>query len=257
MMNITEKIVARDLRKSFRDAQGRESEALSALDMTIGAGEFVCLLGPSGCGKSTLLNLMAGFDTPSGGTLTIDGQPVARPNPRHIAIFQDYGLYPWRTVLGNILIGLEARGDGKKAARAKAEEVLAMVDLTAFAGHFPSQLSGGMKQRVALARALVVEPDILFMDEPFAALDAFTRQRLQEEILRIWLARRPTIVFVTHDIDEAVFLGTGIAIMSPHPGRIEQILPVDLPRPCDRNDENFLAVRREVYRRFARIQVAL
>lgn len=195
------KIEINNLCKSFQDPQGQSLDVLVDVNLEIAAGEFLCLLGPSGCGKTTLMNLMAGFEKPTQGTLTIDGLPVSRPDPKHITIFQDYGLFPWRNVLGNVVFGLEAKGMNKKAAQEKAEEYLELVGLTQFSRSFPGQLSGGMKQRVAIARALAVEPDIIFMDEPFAALDTFTRYRLQDEVLRIWLEKKPTIIFVTHDID--------------------------------------------------------
>ena len=224
------KIEIKNIYKSFPGTKGKQLDVLVNVNLQIESGEFLCLLGPSGCGKTTLMNMMAGFEQPTGGTLTIDGLPVTRPNPKHITIFQDYGLFPWRNVLGNVSFGLEAKGIKGKAAREKAEEYLELVGLTEFAGSFPRQLSGGMKQRVAIARALAVEPDILFMDEPFAALDAFTRYRLQDEVLRIWQEKKPTIIFVTHDIDEAIFMGDTIYVMTARPGKIKARLEVPLLR---------------------------
>ncbi|WP_425060077.1 Aliphatic sulfonates import ATP-binding protein SsuB [Sporomusa carbonis] len=250
------KIAIKNLHKSFQDAQGNQLDVLTDITITVAAGEFLCLLGPSGCGKTTLMNLMAGFEQATKGSLTIDDRPVTGPNPKHITIFQDYGLFPWRNVLGNVVFGLEAKGIRGAAARKKAEEYLELVGLSQFAGSFPSQLSGGMKQRVAIARALAVEPDIIFMDEPFAALDAFTRYRLQDEVLRIWLEKKPTIIFVTHDIDEAVYLSQRVAIMSPNPGRIKKIIEIKLPRPCDRGDAGLIAYRRQVFREFELIHEA-
>lgn len=248
------KIEINNIYKSFPGTKGKPLDVLVDVNLQIESGEFLCLLGPSGCGKTTLMNLMAGFEQPTGGTLTIDGLPVLRPNPKHITIFQDYGLFPWRNVLGNVSFGLEARGIKGKAARERAEAYLELVGLTEFAGSFPRQLSGGMKQRVAIARALAVEPDILFMDEPFAALDAFTRYRLQDEVLRIWQEKKPTIIFVTHDIDEAVYLTQRVAIMSPNPGRIKQMIDIRLPRPCDRGNAGLSTYRQKVFREFELIQ---
>lgn len=248
------KIAINNLYKSFTNTKGERLDVLVDVNLQIESGEFLCLLGPSGCGKTTLMNVMAGFEQPTGGTLTIDGLPVTGPNPKHITIFQDYGLFPWRNVLGNVIFGLEAKGIKGKAAREKAEEYLELVGLTQFAGSFPRQLSGGMKQRVAIARALAVEPDILFMDEPFAALDAFTRYRLQDEVLNIWQKKKPTIIFVTHDIDEAVYLAQRVAIMSPNPGRIKQLIDIKLPRPCDRGDAGLIVYRQKVFQEFELVQ---
>lgn len=250
------KIVARGVNKYFSTPLGGKLDVLVDVDLEINSGEFLCLLGPSGCGKTTLMNLMAGFEKTSSGVIAIDGTPVDGPNPKRITIFQDYALLPWRTVLGNVLFGLEAKGIKGKEAAAIAEEYIALVGLTASVASFPHQLSGGMKQRVSIARALAVEPDVLFMDEPFAALDAFTRQRLQDELMRIWLAKRPTIVFVTHDIDEAVYLGERVAIMSVNPGKITKIINVGLPKPADRNDEMLVQVRRKVYHEFENVHEA-
>jgi NitT/TauT family transport system ATP-binding protein len=244
------KITVRAASKQFSSPGGRKLDVLTDVNLDVNAGEFLCLLGPSGCGKTTLMNLMAGFEQATAGVVAIDGIPVTKPDPKHITIFQDYALFPWRTVLGNVLFGLEAKGLAPAAAQAKAWEYIELVGLTAFAANFPHQLSGGMKQRVSIARALATEPDILFMDEPFAALDAFTRQRLQDEIQRIWLNKKTTIVFVTHDIDEAVYLGGRIAIMSAHPGCVTKVLDNNLPKPCNRTGDQFVELRRQVYREF-------
>ncbi len=244
------KISFKGVEKCFYSAQGCEQIALSKVDLEIGSGEFVCLVGPSGCGKTTLINLMAGFEQPSSGLLKIDGKPVSGPDSDYIMIFQDYGLYPWRTVLGNVMFGLQARNIPVVEAREKALATLELVGLMQSLDKHPHELSGGMKQRVAIARALAVEPSVLFMDEPFAALDAFTRLHMQDELLRIWSEKKPTIVFVTHDLDEAIALGQKIVLMAPNPGRIQKIMDVRLPHPRERTDSNFAVFRRELFEEF-------
>jgi NitT/TauT family transport system ATP-binding protein len=244
------KISLKGVEKRFVTAQGLEQVALSSVDLEIQAGEFVCLVGPSGCGKTTLINLMAGFEKPSDGSITIDGKPVTGPDRDHIMIFQDYGLYPWRTVLGNVMFGLESRGVVAHEARAKALATLELVGLRQAAEKHPHELSGGMKQRVAIARALAVEPSVLFMDEPFAALDAFSRMHLQDELLRLWQESRPTVIFVTHDLDEAIALGQRVVLMAPAPGRIQRILEVSLPHPRERTRDDFAIFRRELFKEF-------
>lgn len=244
------KICFKGVEKSFYSSQGSQQIALASVDLEIGAGEFVCLVGPSGCGKTTLINLMAGFEQPSLGSLLIDGKTVTGPDSDHIMIFQDYGLYPWRTVLGNVLFGLEAHNIPPAEARKKALAALELVGLLQSLDKHPHELSGGMKQRVAIARALAVEPSVLFMDEPFAALDAFTRLHMQDELLRIWSEKKPTVVFVTHDLDEAIALGQKVVLMAPNPGRIQRIIDVRLPHPRERTDSNFAAFRRELFEEF-------
>jgi NitT/TauT family transport system ATP-binding protein len=236
--------------KRFVSARGEEQVALSQVDMDIASGEFVCLVGPSGCGKTTLINLMAGFEKATIGTVTIDGRPVTGPDPDHIMIFQDYGLYPWKSVLDNILFGLQARKVPASEARERAGAALELVGLQAAAGKHPHELSGGMRQRVAIARALAVEPSVLFMDEPFAALDAFTRLYLQDELLRLWGEKRPTVVFVTHDLDEAVTLGQRVVLMAPNPGRVQRVLDVELAYPRERTGNDFSLFRRELFQEF-------
>lgn len=249
-----EKVIIEQVSKTFISNSNVPQEVLADINLTINTGEFLCLLGPSGCGKTTLMNLIAGFEKPTTGSVKIDGKLVTQAHPKHITIFQDYGLFPWRTVLDNVLFGLEAKGIKGNNAINLANEYLELVGLLAAAEQFPRQLSGGMKQRVAIARALAVEPDILLMDEPFGALDAFTRYRLQDELVRIWQKKKTTIVFVTHDIDEAVYLGQKVVIMSPNPGKIKTILPVKLPKPTDRSGEEFGAYRREIFRAFEMVQ---
>jgi NitT/TauT family transport system ATP-binding protein len=247
---ITPKIRLSAVEKQFVSARGDRQTALSRVDLDIYPGEFVCLVGPSGCGKTTLINLMAGFEKPSSGSVVIDGKEATAPDPDHIMIFQDYGLYPWRTVLGNVLFGLQARGVPPAQAREKALAALELVGLLQAMDKHPHELSGGMKQRVSIARALAVEPSVLFMDEPFAALDAFTRLHLQDELLRIWTDKKPTVVFVTHDLDEAIALGQRVVLMAPHPGRIQRILEVNLPHPRERTDLDFAAFRKQLFEEF-------
>ena len=244
------KIQFQGVEKRYYSAKGDEQVALSQVDLEIGAGEFVCLVGPSGCGKTTLTNLVAGFEHQTSGQVLIDGRPVSGPNPDQIMIFQDYGLYPWRTVLGNVLFGLQAKGMTAAEAKTKALATIEMVGLQQSIDKHPHELSGGMKQRVAIARALAVEPSVLFMDEPFAALDAFTRLYLQDELLRIWKEKQPTIVFVTHDLDEAITLGQRVVLMAPNPGRIQRILDVPLSYPRDRTRDDFAIFRRELFEEF-------
>jgi NitT/TauT family transport system ATP-binding protein len=244
------KITLLSAEKNYTSPQGEVIIALAPVSLEIATGEFVCLVGPSGCGKTTLINLMAGFERPTAGTVTIDGRQVRGADPNHIMIFQEYGLYPWRTVLGNVLFALEAKGLKGKEAVEKAAEYIELVGLTKFTGNFPHQLSGGMKQRVAIARALAVEPSVLFLDEPFGALDAFTRMYLQDELLRLWQEKRPTVVFVTHDLDEAVYLGGRVVLMAPGPGRVQRVIDIPLPWPRERIGEDLGRYRRELFKEF-------
>jgi NitT/TauT family transport system ATP-binding protein len=227
------KIVVRGLTKDFRDRQGgRTVQALSGLDLTVASQEFVCLLGPSGCGKSTLLYILGGFVSPTGGEVLVDGRPVGPPGPDRGIIFQEYALFPWLTVLENVMYGMR-RAESRAARRARAGALIERVRLTGFEHHYPRDLSGGMKQRVAIARTLAHEPEILLADEPFGALDTQTRSLMQEELLRIWEADRKTIVFVTHSVEEAVYLADRVVIMTARPGTVKADIPVPLPRPRD------------------------
>ena len=232
--HLCKRVVARDT-----DGVRRERVILDDITLSIDRGEFVCLLGFSGCGKSTLLNLLAGFDQPTSGRITVDGQPVTRPSSSRVMIFQQYGLLPWRTVEQNVMLGLEAQRLPRVDRQRLAEEHLRLVGLSDQARNFPVRLSGGKQQRVALARGLAVNPQVLFMDEPFAALDPITRHRLQDDLLRIVSERSKTVVFVTHDIHEAIYLADRIIVLSSSPGRVRRVLTIDSPRPRSRDSGAF------------------
>jgi len=206
-------------------------QAVQALDCQIESGQFVCILGPSGCGKSTLLGALAGHLQPVEGSLKVDGVAVQGPSPQRGMVFQQHTLFPWRSVRENVAFGLKMNGVGKAERLAAADEMLALVGLEGFAGHWPNQLSGGMQQRVEIARVLINRPRLLLMDEPFGALDALTRMKMQALLLDIWTRIRTTVVFVTHDIDEALFLADRILVMSSRPGRFIEDLQLDFPRP--------------------------
>lgn len=221
-------------------------EALRGADLTVDKGEFICLLGASGCGKSTLLRVVAGFEAPSAGRVVMGGRPVEGPGPSRGMVFQDYGLFPWLTVRDNIGFGPKARGLPKTEIAAIADRFIAMVGLGRFADAFPHQLSGGMKQRVAIARVLANNAELVLMDEPFGALDAMTRERLQDELLGIWAAQRLTVIFVTHAIEEAILLADRVIVMSPGPGHIVADVRIDLPRPRDVVSMEFNEVRRQL-----------
>jgi NitT/TauT family transport system ATP-binding protein len=234
------------------DRQLREFVALDDVNLTVAAGEFLTLVGPSGCGKSTVLDLIAGLATPSSGRLTIDGRPITGPGLDRSVVFQQYTLLPWRTAASNIEFALEAKGGSTKRQRAaRAREYLELVGLGEFANRYPHELSGGMKQRVAIARSLSYEPEVLLMDEPYGALDAQTRERLQQELLATWERTGTTIVFITHDIDEAVFLGQRVGVMSTRPGRIKAVVDVTLdhrgPDEDVRSTEQFARIRHQVW----------
>ena len=220
--------------------------ALSDIDLAINDGEFVSLLGPSGCGKSTLLRIIAGLLPATEGRLHIDGKAINGPGPERAVVFQDYALFPWLTVEDNVEFGLEARGVAPAERRKISAELLRVVGLAEFSKKFPHHLSGGMKQRVSIARALAIEPQILLMDEPFGALDAQTRSTLQEELLRIWRVYRKTVVFVTHSIEEALYLSDRIVIMTARPGRIKTIVNVPNDRPRDMTSAAMSEMQRTV-----------
>jgi NitT/TauT family transport system ATP-binding protein len=220
------------LSKGF-SRQGKRVVALENFDLTVQEGEFVAIVGPSGCGKSTFLHMLGGFEPIDGGTMKINGALVKAPGPDRGMLFQEYALYPWRTVVGNILWPLEVQKVPKTEREAIAERFMSMVGLGQFRNHYPNELSGGMKQRVALARLLALDPKVLLMDEPFGALDAQNRELLQEELQQIWNGSRKTVLFVTHDIDEAIYLADRVIVFTARPGRIKADIEVELPRPRD------------------------
>jgi len=231
--------------RCFKTSRGTLS-ALEGINLEIREGEFLCVVGPSGCGKSTLLNLMAGLDRPTAGEIWMDGRRVEAPGRDRIVIFQELGLFPWLTVLENVEFGLRMNGVGRKERRARAQHYLRLVHLSRFETSYIHQLSGGMKQRVALARSLATEPDVLLMDEPFAALDAQTRDLLHEELERIWAETRKTIIFVTHNVREAVRLGDRVVLLTFRPGRIKSEFVMTLPRPRHLEDPDLALTAREV-----------
>lgn len=226
------------------ERDGTRVSALEGINLDIRDGEFICVVGPSGCGKSTLLNVMGGFLSPTSGSVTIDGEKVTGPDQRRILVFQERGVFPWLTVEGNIGFGLA------KLSRAEREQRIAhyvqLVRLQGFEHTYPSDLSGGMRQRLQVARALAVNPDILFLDEPFGALDSITRVIMRGELLRIWQTERRTIVFVTHDIDEAVQLADRVVVLSSRPAKIQEVLPIDIPHPRNISSPRYLELRDEL-----------
>ena len=222
----------RGLAKAF-NGQGKRVVALENFDLTVHAGEFLAIVGPSGCGKSTFLHMVGGFEPSDCGTIALDGRPVTEPGPDRGMLFQEYALYPWLTVLGNVLWPLEILRVPKAERLETANRLVSMVGLSHFRSHYPNELSGGMKQRVALARLLALDPRILLMDEPFGALDAQNRELLQEELQQIWDAARKTVLFVTHDIDEAIYLADRVIVFTARPGRIKADVSIDLLRPRD------------------------
>jgi ABC-type nitrate/sulfonate/bicarbonate transport system ATPase subunit len=248
-MNATQSkpISIRGITKTYQTQSGEPVEALKPTTLEIGAGEFVVIVGPSGCGKSTLLNMLAGFGEPSAGEARVSSVRITGPDIDRGMVFQSYALFPWRDVIGNVEFGLEQKGIPKRERREIALKYLHMVGLQDFANKEVDELSGGMKQRVAIARAFATEPSIIFMDEPFGALDALTRRFLQRELLHIWQEHRKTIVFVTHSVPEAIYLGDRIVVLTARPGQIKTIINVDLPHPRDATSDTFRDIERAIY----------
>jgi len=238
------KVVASGVSMSFR-ADGKVIPVLDGIDLDVYEGELICLLGPSGCGKSTLLNIMGGFLAPTKGAVSIDGEVVKGPDRRRIFVFQERGVFPWLTVAANIGFGL---GDlSEKERRERVARYVELVGLQGFEQAYPGELSGGMKQRVEVARALAVNPDVLYLDEPFGALDSITRLGMRTEILRIWAAEKKTIIFVTHDIEESIQLADRVVVMSARPARMRRIVPIDIPHPRDLSAPQYIALRDDIF----------
>jgi NitT/TauT family transport system ATP-binding protein len=248
------KIAVRGLTVDYEGSDAQIYRALERVDIELRRREFLCVVGPSGCGKSTLIGAIAGFLPLSEGSIDLDGRPVKGPGADRGVVFQEFGLLPWLTVLGNVALGLKIQGVARQGREARARHFLQLVGLTDAADKYPHQLSGGMKQRAAVARTLTSEPQVILMDEPFAAIDAQNRQVLQEEVLRLWETLGLTILFVTHSIDEAVFLGDRVVVMAPHPGRVAAVLDVSIDRkrrvwPTIGSDPDFLRIRDKVHER--------
>jgi NitT/TauT family transport system ATP-binding protein len=242
------RVAVRNLGKDF-DTRRSSVRAIDEVDLDVSAGEFVCIIGASGCGKSTLLNIVGGLESASGGRVEIDGELVIGPGPDRGMVFQAYSLYPWKTVADNIGFGLELAGVARAARRERVAELLGIMELTAFADHLPKQLSGGMRQRVAIARALAPEPDVLLLDEPFGALDAITKRSMQEFIRTVWVRTGVTILMVTHDVPEAIYLSERIYVMSPRPGRVTTTIDVPFGKvrgPGVKRDPRFLDLVDEI-----------
>ena len=250
------------LSKSYRQAGGETTVAIGNISCQIEAGEFVSFVGPSGCGKTTLLMSIAGLLPVTSGRVVVKGKEVAGPPPNLVLVFQEYNksLFAWRSVLGNVRFGLEARGDHSAAAAKKARGLIELVGLEGFENHYPWELSGGMQQRVAIARALAYQPELLLMDEPFGSLDALTRLDLEDTLLRLWGELRTTILFITHDIEEAIYLSDRIWVLSRRPAQIIQELRIDFPRPRDqvrtRSEARFMEIRNDIYRQISSQGVA-
>jgi NitT/TauT family transport system ATP-binding protein len=245
------KLEAQDIRLDY--FQPRTNTRLTALDgvsLKIMEGEFVAIVGPSGCGKTTFLAIVDGLIATTAGRILVDGEVMTKPGPDRAVVFQDASLLPWRTVLANVCYGLECLGTGRSEAESRAAHFIAMIGLAGFEHHYPYELSGGMQQRVNLARALVVDPKILLMDEPFASLDAQTRELMQEELLQIWLQARKTVLFVTHQIDEAIYLSDRVVVFSGRPGKVKEIIPVEIERPRPlgvKRDARFHAIEDRIW----------
>lgn len=246
-------ILFRNTNKSFAVRSSKERLiALDDVSFSVTGKEFVCLLGPSGCGKSTLLKIAAGLEFADSGTVVADEAPIKKPSPDRAMVFQDYALFPWLSVEENIAFGLEVNGVERDTVRERVERFISLVGLKGFEKTHPYQLSGGMKQRVGIARVLAMSPKVLLMDEPFGALDAFTRMEMQEELMNLWQTEPFTTIFVTHDVEEAVYLADRIVVMTSRPGRIKTIVQVPLARPRVRTDYDFVQIRNHVLRQYER-----
>ena len=250
------------LSKSYRQLGGETTVAIAEVSFQVEAGEFVSFVGPSGCGKSTLLMSIAGLLAPTAGHIIVKGREVSGPPPNLVLVFQEFNksLFAWRSVLGNVLFGLEARGKPSRAEKAKAEALIELVGLKGFEHHYPWELSGGMQQRVAIARALAYEPEVLLMDEPFGSLDALTRLELEDTLLKLWEELGTTILFITHDIEEAIYLSDRILLLSRRPSTILEELRIDFMRPrhqvITRGEAHFMALRNQIYRRISHERAA-
>jgi NitT/TauT family transport system ATP-binding protein len=238
------KVVLSSVSKEFA-GRGGTLPVLQDVSLEVREGEFLCLLGPSGCGKSTLLNIVGGFERPTSGRVTIDDEPVTGPDPRRVFVFQEYGIFPWATVRDNVALGLRKRDAAERDRLVQA--TIDLVGLTGFEHSYPFELSGGMKQRVEVARALAVSPDVIYMDEPFGALDSLTRLGMRAELIRIWQAERKTILFVTHDVDESVQLADRIVVFSDRPARITEIVTVGMKHPREIASAEYVAVKNRLY----------
>ena len=238
------KVHFEDVSKAFDQRRGTLS-VLEHIELTIFDGELVCLLGPSGCGKSTLLNICGGFERPTGGRVTIDGEEVRGPSSRRVFVFQEYGIFPWASVWDNIVLGI--RHLSKAEQHRIVAETIELVGLEGFEKAYPMELSGGMKQRVEVARALAVSPDVIYMDEPFGALDSLTRLSMRSELIRIWQEKQQTILFVTHDVDESIQLADRIVVLSARPGRIREVVEVGLSHPRDLGSPEYGRIKNRLY----------
>lgn len=237
----------RNITKNYTNPEGDETAALQNINLTVKDGEFICVLGPSGCGKSTLLEIAAGLLPRSDGEIFLDGEPLSGTSRDVGVVFQDSSLFPWRSIRKNIEFGLEMAGADRNERAQRAEKAIETVGLKGFENKYPHQLSGGMRQRAGLARTLVNDPSFILMDEPFSAVDHLTRLALQDEVVRIWLQEKKTILFITHDVSEAVYLANRVVLLSPRPGRIQRIFDVPGEHPRERNDPRLLEVVEKIY----------
>jgi len=243
--SISSKLETRNVRKEFGSGSQRVL-AIEDISFRVGENEFCVIVGPSGCGKSTLLYLAAGFEKPTSGEILLDGKRIEGPGPDRGFVFQEFALYPWKTVLDNVAFGLEIQGVERKEARKRAERHIDVIGLKGFENSYPHTLSGGMKQRVGIARALAYEPEILLMDEPFGSLDAQTKKLMQRELLRVWEHHKKTVLYVTHSVVEATYLADRVVVLTARPSKVKGIVDIDIPRPRSYTDEDYLHVREEI-----------